>query len=183
MKMIIGLGNPGAEYAHTRHNVGFMLIDKLAADLRIGVTKKKFNALIGETQIKGEKIILVKPQTYMNLSGDAVGSLARWYKLAPADMIVIYDDMDLPLGKLRLRPGGGSGGHNGMKSLIATLGSEKFPRMRIGIGRSQNSVNHVLGKLDGDEQATITATLDETLRAVYTWIHQDINAAMNKHNC
>ena len=137
MKMIVGLGNPGAEYAQTRHNVGFMLVDKLASDLKVDVTKKKFNALMAECQIKGEKIILVKPQTYMNLSGDAVGPLARWYKINPSDIMVIYDDMDLPLGKLRIRPFGGTGGHNGMKSLIAALGTEKFPRMRIGIGRTR----------------------------------------------
>lgn len=182
MKMIVGLGNPGSEYAQTRHNVGFMLVDKLASDLKVDVTKKKFNALIGESQIKGEKIILVKPQTYMNLSGEAVGALARWYKISPVDIVVIYDDMDLPLGKLRLRAFGGAGGHNGMKSLISVLGTEKFPRMRIGIGRSQHSVNHVLGKFHGAEKDTITATLEQTLQAVYTWIHQDINAAMNKFN-
>ncbi|MEG6617171.1 aminoacyl-tRNA hydrolase [Peptococcaceae bacterium 1198_IL3148] len=183
MKMIVGLGNPGPEYAKTRHNVGFMLVDKLAESLKVTVNKSKNKALIGETQMGQEKILLVKPQTYMNLSGEAVGALARWYKLTATDIIVIYDDMDLPLGKLRIRPAGGSGGHNGMKSIIAALGTEAFPRMRIGIGKNQaNSINHVLGKFNAEEMATIDATIEQTMQAVQTWVRQDINASMNKYN-
>lgn len=182
MKMIVGLGNPGSEYAQTRHNVGFMLVNKLAGDLKINITKKKFNALIGETNTKGEKVILVKPQTYMNLSGDSVAPLVNWYKIRPVDIVVIYDDMDLPLGKLRIRSSGGAGGHNGMKSIINMLGTDQFARMRIGIGRGQQSVNHVLGKFSPEEREIIATTLEKTVQAVYTWMYQDINTAMNKFN-
>lgn len=181
--MIVGLGNPGSEYAKTRHNVGFMLIDKLAENLKVTVNKSKYKALIGEAQIGQEKVLLVKPQTFMNLSGEAVGSLARWYKLNATEIVVVYDDMDLPLGKLRIRSAGGSGGHNGMKSIISALGTEDFPRMRIGIGKNQfNSVNHVLGKFNAEEAEGIEVAIEQTLQAVQMWVRQDINASMNKYN-
>lgn len=183
MKMIVGLGNPGSEYAKTRHNIGFMLVDKLAENLKVAVNKSKYKALIGEAHIGQEKVLLVKPQTYMNLSGEAVGPLARWHKLNAEDIIVVYDDMDLPLGKLRIRAKGGSGGHNGMKSIISVLGTEDFPRMRIGIGKNQaNTVNHVLGKFNAEETAELEKTIEQTLLAVQTWVRQDINASMNKYN-
>lgn len=135
MKIIVGLGNPGNEYAKTRHNVGFMLVDALAEHLNINLWKDKFNAQIAEGRIGTEKILLVKPQTYMNNSGEAVGPLMRWYKVTPEDIIVAHDDMDIPAGTIRIRKKGSSGGHNGIKSLIAHLGSENFPRVRLGVGR------------------------------------------------
>ncbi len=183
MKMIVGLGNPGQQYAKTRHNVGFMAVDKLAQDLKAVVNKTKFKALIGEGYIGQEKVILIKPQTYMNLSGEAVGSLVRWYKLNPSDVVVVYDDMDLPLGKLRIRPKGGPGGHNGMKSIIAHLGTAEFPRIRIGIGRAEHdSVNYVLGNFAEQELDVINRIMTKTVESIHVWVQQDINAAMNKFN-
>lgn len=184
MKMIIGLGNPGDKYEKTRHNVGFMLVDMLAVDLKVAVSKSKYQALLGEAQLDGEKIILVKPQTYMNLSGEAVGQLVRWYKLAVEDILVVYDDMDLPFGKLRIRSSGGPGGHNGMKSIIAHLGTNKFNRMRIGIGQpGVGDVDHVLGRFSKQELAAIEQIINKTIQAIYTFVQQDLNAAMNKFNC
>lgn len=184
MKMIIGLGNPGDKYEKTRHNVGFMLVDMLAVDLKVAVSKSKYQALLGEAQLDGEKIILVKPQTYMNLSGEAVGQLVRWYKLAVEDILVVYDDMDLPFGKLRIRSSGGPGGHNGMKSIIAHLGTNKFNRMRIGIGQpGVGDVDHVLGRFSKQELAAIEQIINKTIQAIYTFVQQDLNVAMNKFNC
>ncbi|MBM7855212.1 PTH1 family peptidyl-tRNA hydrolase [Desulfohalotomaculum tongense] len=182
MKLIVGLGNPGPEYSQTRHNVGFMTVDRLAEELKAEVNKNKFKALIGEAQIGCEKILLVKPQTYMNLSGEAVGMLARWYKLSAEDIVVIYDDMDLPLGKLRIRPQGGSGGHNGMKSIIAHLGTEKFARIRIGIGRSEDSIKHVLGNFSTEEMKQIDSVISDAVKAVHVLVCRDVNTAMNKYN-
>ena len=183
MKMIVGLGNPGQQYAKTRHNVGFMAVDKLCQDLNAAVNKSKFKALIGESYIEQQKVILVKPQTYMNLSGEAVGALARWYKLNPSDVIVIYDDMDLPLGRLRIRPKGGPGGHNGMKSIIAHLGTEEFPRIRVGIGRAEyDSVNYVLGNFAEQELDVINGIITKAVESIHVWIRKDISAAMNKFN-
>lgn len=184
MKLIVGLGNPGLEYAQTRHNVGFMALDLLAKELKVSFNKNKYKALIADAQVNGTKILLVKPQAYMNLSGDAVGMLARWHKVLPEDIVVVYDDMDLPLGKLRIRPQGGHGGHNGMKSIIANLGSNTFARIRIGIGHGEfNSVNHVLGKFSLEEAKEIEITLDKSVQAIKTIIVENINAAMNKFNC
>ncbi len=183
MKIIVGLGNPGQKYANTRHNVGFMVLDHLSANLNTAINKSKFNALIGESYIGQERVILVKPQTYMNLSGEAVGALARWYKVNPSDVIVVYDDMDLPLGKLRIRPKGGAGGHNGMKSIIAHLGTTEFPRIRIGIGRSEkDAVNYVLGNFNQQEFDIINNVITKAVESLQVWVRQDINAAMNKYN-
>ena len=137
MKIFVGLGNPGAEYAKTKHNVGFMLADKIFAELGADGWREKFNALVAETFFEGEKIFLVKPQTFMNLSGEAVGSLTNFYKVSTEDLIVAHDDMDLPVGMIRLRPKGSGGGHHGIESIIQHLGGEKnFSRVRIGIGQS-----------------------------------------------
>ncbi len=138
MKLIVGLGNPGRQYADTKHNIGFMVVDYLAGKLGIKVDKIKFKSIIGEGFVGTEKIVLAKPQTYMNLSGEAVLDMVQWYKPEPQDMLVIFDDMDLPLGKLRLRMKGSAGGHNGMKSIIYLVQSDEFPRLRIGIGRPEN---------------------------------------------
>ena len=137
MQLIVGLGNPGTKYAGTRHNAGFMAVTAIAEKYGVTRWKEEHQAHTATINVDGEKVMLVMPQTFMNLSGDAVGPLMRYYKLSPADVIVIYDDMDLPVGQLRLRVKGSAGGHNGMKSVIAHLGTDQFPHVRIGIGRPQ----------------------------------------------
>lgn len=185
MKLIVGLGNPGRQYAGTRHNVGFMTVDLLGEALGIPVGKNKEQALIGEGFLGGEKVVLVKPQTYMNLSGLAVGALVRWYKVNPEDMLVIYDDMDMELGRLRLRSQGSAGGHNGIKSLIGALGTEKFPRLKVGIGRPLirgEVTGHVLTPFTTEEWEEIKPCLERAVEAVKVWIREGLEAAMNRFN-
>lgn len=183
MKLIVGLGNPGSEYQSTRHNMGFSAIDYLSQKHNIPVKKSKHQALIGEGTIAGERVVLAKPMTYMNLSGDAVSALARWYKLDPADILVIYDDMDLPAGQMRLRPSGSAGGHNGMKSIILRLNTDRFPRLRIGIGRAEHdTIDYVLGKLSREEQELQFQLLGTVCDAVRLFIQEGIAPAMNRYN-
>ena len=154
MKLIIGLGNPGKEYENTRHNVGFNVIDILAKEYDISVTKIKHKALIGEGRIGSEKVLLVKPQTYMNLSGETLIDIYKYYKVDLDNIIVIYDDMDIEPGKIKIRKKGSSGGHNGMKSIIQMIGTEDFPRIRIGIGRPEHNgdeINHVIGAIPEEQ--------------------------------
>lgn len=183
MKLIVGLGNPGSEYAQTRHNIGFMIIDRLAADLGVKVGKTLFKALTGQANIAGEKIILAKPQTYMNLSGGAVAALMNWFKLAPTDLLVIYDDMDLPTGRLRLRQNGSAGGHNGMKNIIQMMGTQEFSRMRAGIGRPEiDTVGFVLGKFKPEERETMEQIIATAVEAVKVFVTEGTTTAMNKFN-
>lgn len=185
MKLIVGLGNPGNEYAKTRHNVGFILVDALADHLNITLWKDKFNAKIAEGRIGSEKILLVKPQTYMNNSGEAVGPLMRWYKLEPEDVIVAHDDMDIPAGTIRIRKKGSSGGHNGIKSLIAHLGSENFARVRLGIGRplpGWSVVNHVLAPFPAEDKQAVDEAVKYLIPAVECIITDGLDVAMNKYN-
>ena len=186
MKLIVGLGNPGREYAATRHNIGFMVADRLARELGVAVEKKMFKALVGQGRINGEKVALAKPQTYMNLSGEAVGALLNWHKLAAGDLIVIYDDLDLPPGKLRIRPEGGPGGHKGMQSIIQALGTENFTRVRVGIGRPAipgfESVDYVLGRLEGDDAKVVGEALDLAAEAVLCVVRDGVERAMNLYN-
>lgn len=183
MKLIVGLGNPGQKYVRTRHNIGFMVIDYLSEKLGIKVDKIKFKSLIGEGFVGTEKIVLVKPQTYMNLSGEAVLDLIQWYKAEPCDLLVIYDDMDLPLGKLRLRLKGSAGGHNGMKSIIYLIQSDSFPRLRIGIGRPKNdnvvSINHVLGRFGEEDDLIMTGAVRQAGETVVNLIEAGPERAMN----
>lgn len=183
MKLVVGLGNPGRQYASTRHNVGFMVIDRLARELNVAVTKKMFNCLVGQGLIDREKIILAMPQTYMNLSGQAVGPLLNWHKLGPSDLVVIYDDLDLPAGSLRIRPAGGSGGHKGMQSIIAVLGTENFARVRVGIGRPEivdmETVDYVLSRLDPKE---MEETLKAAAGAVVGIVREGLEKTMNLYN-
>ena len=183
MKLIVGLGNPGKQYAETRHNVGFMVIERLARKLKVAVEKKMFNALVGQGRLDNEEIILAMPQTYMNLSGQAVGALFHWYKLTPADLVVVYDDLDLPVGALRLRPAGGSGGHRGMQSIIATLGTENFARLRVGIGRppaeEMDVAGYVLGRLDLQEMEDV---LQSAAEAILCMLREGLEKAMNLYN-
>ncbi|RYD06250.1 hypothetical protein N752_04995 [Desulforamulus aquiferis] len=170
MKLIIGLGNPGSEYAQTRHNIGFMVIDALAGELDTEVKKNQHKALVGQGVIGREKVILAKPQTYMNLSGQSVASLMSWYKLNPQDILVITDDMDLTPGRLRIRGNGSAGGQKGLRSIIELIGTQDFARIRVGIGRpAHGAVNHVLGKISGQEAETIAPALTAAVAAVKIW--------------
>ena len=165
MKLIVGLGNPGKEYEKTRHNIGFMVLDKVADKLKVYDFKEKFNGLLGEANYKGEKVLLLKPQTYMNLSGNSIVQVINFYKLnVEEDLIVVYDDMSLPLGKLRIREKGSAGGHNGIKSIISHLG-DKFLRIKFGIGQSQDKnkvVDFVIGRFSREEEEEISKVLVHT---------------------
>ncbi len=186
MKIFVGLGNPGAEYSATKHNVGFMLADKLAEELGANDWRKKFDALVAETFFEGEKILIVKPQTFMNLSGESVAPLADFYKVAPESLTVAHDDMDLPVGMIRLRPKGSGGGHHGIESIIQFLGGEKnFSRVRIGIGRppENRSVNsHVLSPFNEEDAKKISDAIENLVPAVICIFREGIDAAMNKFN-
>ena len=183
MKLIIGLGNPGKEYAYTRHNIGFMVVDMIAESFNISSFKEKFNAYIGEGKIGSEKILLVKPQTYMNASGESVVNIVRFYKVDLNDIVVIYDDLDLELGRLRIRNKGSAGGHNGMKSIIYQLQSDEFSRLRVGIGKPpHDAINHVLGKFKPEEQMAVTETVKKSVAAVELLLSEGIEKAMNKYN-
>ena len=185
MKIIAGLGNPGAEYAKTKHNVGFMLADALAAKYEAADWREQLGALVTEIRPGGEKVLLVKPQTYMNDSGRAVGALCRWYKLNPEDLTVVHDDMDLPLGTVRLRQKGGSGGHNGIKSIIAHLGSENFARIRLGIGHPTGQpavIDYVLSPFSSEDEKKIREAIASLLPAVECLVLEGIDMAMNRFN-
>ncbi|NLX02376.1 MAG: aminoacyl-tRNA hydrolase [Syntrophomonadaceae bacterium] len=183
MKVIVGLGNPGRKYSDTRHNIGFRVLEEIARRSSIEKEESRFDAIIGHIRIGGEKVFLVKPLTYMNLSGKAVQPLMRWFKLDLSDLIVIYDDMDLPPGTLRLRAQGGSGGHKGMASIIERLGSQEFARIRIGIGRPDNeAIDWVLGKFSPTEQKLMEEVIGQAAAAVECWVKQGIERAMNEYN-
>lgn len=185
MKVIVGLGNPGSEYAATRHNVGFMAIDAVAAKYGVQVWRDKFSAQIGECMIGNEKILLVKPQTYMNLSGEAVGPLLSWYKLPSEQMAVLYDDMDIEVGSARIRLKGSAGGHNGIKSILAHIGTEDFARFRIGIGRPAKGwsvVDHVLAKFSDADRAAVENVVEKIVPAVECFVKNGIDLTMNRYN-
>lgn len=185
MYVVAGLGNPGPKYDQTRHNVGFMALDYLAAQYRIPVGKAKFHAVLGEGVIQGEKVILVKPQTYMNCSGDSLQELLHFYKVPPEQLIVIYDDVDLDVGKLRIRPKGSSGTHNGMRSIVSRLSSEAFPRVRIGIGKPPEKMqlaDYVLSRFLHEERTLLAETIERASLAVTAIICSGIDAAMNRYN-
>lgn len=186
MKIFVGLGNPGSEYEKTKHNVGFMLADKLFENLNAENWREKFNALVAETFFDGEKIFIVKPQTFMNLSGEAVGPLMNFFKIPAENLIVAHDDMDLPVGMIRLRPKGSGGGHHGIESIIQHLGGEKnFPRVRIGIGRPPENWsvnNHVLSPFNSYDEKKISDAIENLIPAVKCIFHDGIDMAMNKFN-
>ncbi|NLF63736.1 MAG: aminoacyl-tRNA hydrolase [Chloroflexi bacterium] len=182
--MIVGLGNPGPRHAANRHNIGFMAVDRLASSYDIKFGRSRYKALQADGHIAGRPVILVKPQTYMNRSGDAVGPLAAYYRIAPENILVIYDELDLPLGTLRLREQGGTGGHNGMKSLVNHLG-QGFPRLRLGIGRPVGRMDpaaYVLQDFSDDEKAVVREILQEAQQAVETFLREGIEMAMTRHN-
>jgi PTH1 family peptidyl-tRNA hydrolase len=182
--VVVGLGNPGPEYSGTRHNVGFMVVDRLASRHRIAVKSNQSGARVGQGVIAEEPVALVKPLTFMNLSGRAVAPQLSKHSLQPNDLLVVYDDADLPLGKIRLRARGSAGGHGGLKSIIASLGSSEFPRVRIGIGRSSGGdlVDHVLGGFRGTERELIDQALDRAADAVEYALAHGVEAAMNRFN-
>ena len=180
IKLVVGLGNPGKEYAGTRHNIGFDVVDRLAVKRECSLRNRtKFSAEVGEAG----GVTLCKPQTFMNRSGAAVAALANWLKLTPKDVLVIVDDADLPSGQLRLRPSGGSGGHNGLRSIIEAIGSEEFARLRVGIGRTApvgvDITGHVLGKFPASERKPI---IEDAVAAVESCLKEGLTAAMNEFN-
>ncbi|MFE1746866.1 aminoacyl-tRNA hydrolase [Coleofasciculus sp. H7-2] len=186
-QLIVGLGNPEPKYEKTRHNIGFEAIDALARSWQISQSEnRKFQGEFGEGRgLHGDKVGLLKPLTYMNLSGQAIRAVTDWYKLPPESVLVIYDDMDLPLGKIRLRLSGSAGGHNGMKSAIAHLGTQNFPRLRIGIGKSkaeQDAVSHVLGRFSPDESQTLSDVLQLVVEAVELSLKQGFEKSMSLYN-
>lgn len=182
--LIVGLGNPGPRYAANRHNIGFMAVERLAQTYGIRLGRSRFKARQGEGRIAGRPVILVLPQTFMNRSGDAVGPLAAYYRIEPENILVIYDELDLPLGTLRLREQGGTGGHNGMKSLVNHLG-QGFPRLRLGIGRPVGRMDpaaHVLQDFSAQEQPVVDEMLAAAQQAVETFLREGIGMAMTRHN-
>jgi len=180
LRLVVGLGNPGGKYADTRHNVGFMIADVLAAEAGVSFGEEKR----WQTQIaKVGSRYFIKPQTYMNESGVAVGKVATFYKIAPEEILVIYDDLDLPLGRLRIRGGGSAGGHNGMKSIIAHLGTQGFARLRVGIGRLEGgAIGHVLGKFRKEEQSELEKSIKNAVLATALITEQGLSAAMTRFN-
>jgi peptidyl-tRNA hydrolase, PTH1 family len=185
MHLIIGLGNPGKEYENTRHNIGFKAIDELSKDLNISFSKDQYKARIGLGEWSGDKIILAKPQTFMNLSGESVGELARWHKIPASNIIIIYDDMDIPVGDIRVRSSGADGGHNGMRSIISHLNTKDFPRIRIGIGRpsaGDDPSEYVLSKFTKDEARMCEGSLMSARDAAKMIVTDGIDAAMNEFN-
>ncbi len=185
MKLIVGLGNPGNIYAKNRHNVGFQCLDILAAKHNISFEKKNMNAHWGKGTIAGQEVILAKPQTFMNLSGKSVGEMVRFYKLEPKqDVLVVCDDLDLPVGKMRFRPNGSSGGQNGLKNIIDLLGTPEVQRLRVGIGRPARGVarDHVLNNFSPDEQVVIDEVCKRVAEAIESWLTEGIIKAMNKFN-
>ena len=185
MYLIIGLGNPGKEYENTRHNMGFKAVDALATAASIDVSKSKFHALIGKGTINGEKVLLCKPQTYMNNSGIAARECAMYFDVPRENVIVIYDDIDLPISSIRIRKSGGAGTHNGMKSVVQQLGITDFPRIRIGVGAASDDedlINRVIGKVPKDEQLLLDESARKAADAVKDIITLGIDNAMNRHN-
>lgn len=185
MKLIIGLGNPGSQYEHTRHNVGFRVLDTLASRQK-WTWERRGRALLASGTLAGEKVVLVKPLTFMNNSGEAVGELVRWYKVTAEDVLVIYDDLDLPVGRLRLRGNGSAAGHNGLSSIIQHLHTNQFPRLRVGIGRPANqrveTIGYVLGAPAGDERIMLQTGEEKAAETIPLILEQGVEATMNLVN-
>jgi PTH1 family peptidyl-tRNA hydrolase len=185
MKIIVGLGNPGHEYAKTRHNIGWMAVDAFAAKFRIIIDKHEKDAMTGTGRVAGGSVLVAKPLTYMNLSGDAVRLLVNAYSESLDDLIIVYDDIDLPLGKLRIRASGSAGTHNGMRSIVAALGTEKFARLRVGIGGVDSSGrlrDYVLGEIAEDEQPVVSRAIERSVDALLLFVRGDLRRAMNEFN-
>ena len=186
MYVIAGLGNPTAKYEHTRHNVGFDTVDLLAEKYNIKVTDNRHRALCGTGIIDGEKVLLVKPQTFMNLSGESIGAILKFYKLDPASrLIVIYDDIDLAPGRLRIRKKGSAGGHNGIKNIIAHVGTQEFLRIRVGVGQKPQGwelADYVLSRFSKEERQAVEEAMEHAAEAAVLMLHGEVDAAMNRYN-
>ncbi len=183
MYLIVGLGNPGQEYKATRHNIGFDVIDIISSKYNIELNRKKFKGIYGEGRINNEKVILLKPTTYMNLSGESIREIVDFYKISPENIIVAYDDVSLHIGRLRVRAQGSAGGHNGIKSIISSIGTDSFPRVKVGVGGPKDSlVSHVLGRFSNEERKVVDETLDMAANTVICILTEGVNSAMNKFN-
>ncbi|WP_291632589.1 aminoacyl-tRNA hydrolase [Clostridium sp.] len=183
MYLVVGLGNPGDEYRHTRHNVGFDVIDLMADKYNVHVNRIKFKGVYGEVNITGEKVILLKPSTYMNLSGESVREAASFYKIPNENIIIIHDDISLDAGKLRIRSKGSAGGHNGLKSIIESLSSDIFVRIKIGVGQPERSlIPHVLGRFSKEDRVLVEKIFEATIKAAQTIIAEGCTEAMNQFN-
>ena len=185
MILIAGLGNPGKEYENTRHNAGFLVLDTLAQKLRADLSERKHRALCGKAVIGGQKVILLKPQTYMNSSGESIRAAADYYKVPPEDILVVYDDISLAPGQLRIRAKGSAGGHNGIKSIIAHLGTQEFPRVKVGIGEKpprMDLADYVLGHFSSGEKKIMEEAAKEAADAICEIVNVGIEQAMNDHN-
>jgi PTH1 family peptidyl-tRNA hydrolase len=183
MKLIVGLGNPGERYEHTRHNIGFLIVDRLAERWGIRWSPTKLKGWVGEGSFSGEKVVLLKPMTYMNLSGESVRPVKDWYKVDLDQIAVIYDDLDLPTGQLRLREKGSAGGHNGMKSIIQHLGTQEFKRIRVGVDRpspGDDIARYVLEPFPKAQQTLVEESIDRSCQAVESWIKESFFKAMNQ---
>ncbi len=183
MRLVVGLGNPGRRYRGTRHNVGWEVVDRLSARWGIGAFREEEEALVGRGEIAGVEVLLAKPLTYMNRSGEAVGGLVRRYGLQPQEVLVIYDDVDLPVGALRIRPRGSAGGHHGMASVLEVLGTQEVPRLRIGIGRPRgDAAAYVLSRFAPEERSRIAEAVERAADAVETLLREGIQRAMDRFN-
>lgn len=183
--LIVGLGNPGREYRSTRHNIGFMVVDQLAKELGVGFSRVQSNSLVVHANRDGKRIILAKPHTYMNLSGQAVNSLLKFYKLSLDQILIAHDDIDLPFGTLRMRPGGGSAGQKGLASIIERLGTQEFPRLRVGVGRPpgrMEAADYVLQEFSKDDREMLPAILSRAGEAALVFINEGLEKAMNQFN-
>ncbi len=185
MFVIAGLGNPGAQYERSRHNVGFDTIDFFAAEYRITLNRVRHKGLVGEGVVQGNRVILVKPQTFMNLSGESLQEVLHFYKVPPANLIVVYDDIDLAVGKVRIRPRGSAGTHNGMRSILGRIGTEEFPRVRIGVGRPPAGwqlADFVLSRFSGEERTAINDAIARASTALAAVMQSGAEAAMSRYN-
>lgn len=184
--LIVGLGNPGFKYANTRHNIGFRCVDALAERHGLSLDRKQGKALVASGTIAGQPVLLIKPQTYMNLSGDAVSAVANFYRITPDRLLVIFDDLDLPVGTIRIRKSGGAGGHKGMISIIEKLGTQEFSRIRVGIDRPPGRMDPadyvLLPFREGDESILVAETIDRVVQAVQSWLTDGIEITMNRYN-
>ena len=184
--LVVGLGNPGDKYEGTRHNAGFMVIDQLAEGLKIPVQRLKFKALTNTAEIAGHKVLLMKPVTYMNLSGEAVGEAAAFYEVPPERILVLSDEVSLAPGKIRVRRSGSAGGHNGLKDIIAHLGTDQFPRIRVGVGQKPHPdydmADWVLGRFQGEDKKAVEAAVERAAGAVECLIEKGVDQAMSRYN-
>ena len=182
MKLIVGLGNPGTQYEGTRHNIGFMIVDSFLDELKLGPYKEKFSGLVAQGNFEKERIAILKPLTYMNESGTAVHKILDYCKILSDDMIVVHDDIDLPFGRIKIKFGGGDGGHNGIKSIIEELGSNNFGRIRVGIGRDRDVTKHVLSNFSKTEKETISLTIQQSIEVMKSIMVNGYEKTMNTFN-